>query len=77
MPRGKATSAIARHLWNEHSRTRSEGTQTQRMLLHEEMHATAAPGELGHEHGPDGEFIVRCPCGHLHTCTVLGAPEET
>jgi len=73
MPRSKATSALSRHLWNDHDRTRSEGTHNQRMLLHEEIHATAAdPNEIGHSHGPNGEYIVRCPgCGHEHTCTSL------
>lgn len=74
MPRGKETSAIARHLWNEHGRTRSSGTLTERQLLHEELHATAE--ETSHTHGPDGEFIVLCPCGHSHECTVLADKDD-
>lgn len=77
MPRSKATSAISRHLWNEHGRTRSEGTQTERMLLHEELHATTDPETMTHSHGPDGEYITRCPgCGHEHTCTALSDSGE-
>jgi hypothetical protein len=76
MPRSKATSAISRHLWNDHERTRSEGTQTERMLLHEEIHATAEPGTLNHSHGEDGSYVVVCPCGHEHTCTVLSDSGE-
>lgn len=76
MPRSKATSAISRHLWNDHGRTRSEGTTTERMLLHEELHATAEPGALTHSHGEDGSYVVICPCGNEHTCTVLSDPGE-
>lgn len=76
MARGRATSAIARHLWNHHNRTHSSGTQLQREILHEELHATAAPGELSHEHGPNGEFTVVCACGHRHDCTVLADGDE-
>lgn len=75
MPRGKETSEISRHLWNHHGRTHSTGTKMQRELYHEELHATADPGAIDHEHGPNGEFTVVCPCGHRHDCTVL-APEE-
>jgi len=75
MAHSKETSAIASHLWNYHERTKSSGTLTERTLLHEEIHALGdASGDIGHEHGPDGEFIVKCPCGHSHECTVL-APE--
>jgi hypothetical protein len=77
MPRGKATSVIAKHLWSHHGRTRSEGTFTERVLLHEELHALADPGELTHSHGPNGEFITQCPgCGHEHTCTALSDTGE-
>lgn len=77
MPRSAATSAISRHLWNDHSRTRSEGTKTERMLLHEELHATAAPGELNHEHMEDGSYVTRCPaCGHEHACNALSDTGE-
>lgn len=76
MPRSAATSAISRHLWNHHDRTRSEGTLTERILLHEEIHAVGGEG-LGHRHGPDGEFITQCPgCGHEHTCTALSSSGE-
>lgn len=71
MPRSEATSALSKHLWNHHGRKRAEGTRIQRLLLHEELHATAAPGELNHSHGPEGEFVTACACGHEHTCTVL------
>ena len=77
MPRSAATSAISRHLWNEHGRTKSEGTHTQRILLHEELHAVGSPEELGHSHGENGEYITRCSgCGHEHTCTALSDNPE-
>jgi hypothetical protein len=75
MPRAGATSAISRHLWNQHGRTRSEGTLTERELLHEELHAVD-DGTLTHQHGANGEFVVVCPCGHQHECTVLASKEN-
>lgn len=71
MPRSGATSAITKHLWSMHNRTRGQGTQLERELFHEELHATALPGELNHAHNTDGSFVAVCPCGHEHTCTVL------
>jgi hypothetical protein len=71
MPRSKDTSAIASHLWQHHGRMKSTGTLTERLLFHEEIHATGAPEDLDHEHGPDGEFVVRCVCGHEHDCRAL------
>lgn len=76
MPRGAATAAIASHLWQHHGRHRSSGTLIERTLIHEELHAIADEGELSHSHGPNGDFVVRCPCGHEHTCTVLSDPGE-
>lgn len=74
MPRSKATSAISRHLWNDHGRTRSEGTKTERMLLHEEMHAAQ---DWDHEHMEDGTYIAKCPaCGREHACNALSDTGE-
>jgi ABC-type nickel/cobalt efflux system permease component RcnA len=76
MPRGKDTSALASHLWNYHDRTRSTGTLIERTLFHDELHFKAESGELNHEHGSDGSFIVVCACGHSHNCTVLAVSKE-
>lgn len=76
MAHSEATRAITSHLWNQHNRTKASGTTTERELLHEEIHAVAETGTLSHEHGPNGEFIVACPCGHSHECTVLAPKGE-
>lgn len=76
MAHSKGTAAITRHLWIHHDRTRAEGTQLQRELLHDEIHAMAEPGDLGHEHGPEGQFVVVCQCGHSHECTALATKGE-
>ena len=76
MGHAKETAAIARHLWNQHGRTKSSGTRLERELLHEELHAVAAPGELNHSHGQDGTFISVCPCGHSHECSALAPKGE-
>lgn len=76
MAHSKETRAITSHLWTAHDRTRAEGTTMARELLHEEIHATAQPGELNHEHGPNGEFVVVCACGASHECTVLAPKGE-
>lgn len=67
----KETAAITSHLWKHHGRRRANGTRIERELFHEELHATAEPGELDHEHGPEGQFVVTCRCGHSHECGIL------
>lgn len=76
MAHSEETRAITSHLWNYHDRTRASGTRTSRELLHEEIHAVGDAADIGHEHGVNGEFIVVCPCGHSHDCTVLAPKGE-
>ena len=72
MGHSKATAAIARHLWQQHGRTRSTGTVTERQLFHEELHAIADEGELNHFHGEDGSYVTKCAgCDQEHVCTEL------
>lgn len=76
MAHSAETRAITSHLWQQHNRTKASGTTLERQLMHDELHALAETGELNHQHGPSGEFVVVCACGHAHDCTAL-APKES